>query len=833
MIYKLYAVEEFANIYSQFFHWSPIVKFVNFADINLRVLDKRKDEILSEVSYRSRRDVSRLINNLLKSSDRIYKVLSGMDQFFIDRLIDYFEASTSKFKPQVNGEVVPERTLSTFDFRFITKYFPVLAVRAYPLSNDAVVLFGEPVPFGFVLVMDNHPLSLGETVRRLLRRFSSFSDEDMSITIGGRKYVFPNITGYIAGLYHSGHPDHGVELLKNIVYQQVPEGMVVSTDKTVFGWIVTVTGNATRLGIGIPTGSRDLIISDRISFKHGDFSKVRHTFELIDPSTMTVLSSYYTSSSIRDIGKTIIDMLLHTDGFVVDYGRVFGSVIEFAERNGYRVKPWGYDVKITSDLKDKVNIDKTFIPRFRFEKEISNDVELHTTIEIIDQTYVASINIKRRLGYRVIGARFIENMFKATDLSDYLYLVTPSLDGGVDIILTGKFSSLDEIETFTRKALSYVDNIIETFDKGYRVSVLRKEKPPIDVSISYAILKYWGEMKIDSTTLTGKSEEEVLGRIREYVKCTECSVDDLLKKLVEKDYASIDEDGDIKVVGEYGGFIKVKSVMEPLGVNRDDLNSHEERATWRVVDHIISAKGASNFISSITPSPKILSLLIEHGYSSEVRPEHLSYNVEHGIGTVWSNLPERAKEKYLKEGRIDDLYRMAINPLLFDKTDVIVKYLLKRDRNLGTKLLYEKYPSSIVPPVNSLVEQREITGIRVGDFLIQVVDIDGLSPDSTKTFLVFSDKDKIGYPVRDTSVDSLMSRINKIHESFIEEFTNLMRMERDGVIKLEHTRIGDYVIYRVVTGRGKHSKIVKPGITRRIPITSRYTDNNVHDDVSS
>lgn len=181
---------------------------------------------------------------------------------------------------------------------------------------------------------------------------------------------------------------------------------------------------------------------------------------------------------------------------------------------------------------------------------------------------------------------------------------------------------------------------------------------------------------------------------------------------------------------------------------------------------------------------------------------------------MWNQLDDRARVAYLSSPLpVNYLVEMVSKPTAFrERYKDIINKLLRMDRNLGNEVVYNHVPELIGVDKNkmTLVREGRFRGIGYNGFVTQLVRVKNETL-TKKTFLVFSEEEKVGFPVTGRSVEEVVNKVKGVWSEFTRELRIIKEIGRTGRIKVYPEGDVYYIlIAKVPKLNTKH--IVRPNI---------------------
>jgi len=217
--------------------------------------------------------------------------------------------------------------------------------------------------------------------------------------------------------------------------------------------------------------------------------------------------------------------------------------------------------------------------------------------------------------------------------------------------------------------------------------------------------------------------------------------------------------------------------------------------------------------------PKIISAMIRAG-EAPVPPEVLARR--YGEKTVWEQLDDKAKTRYiLVVASAEHLYRTLADygDVFADVRDMALKMLVERDWSLATSYLAEREPHLI--SAGGRLELYEagggFAGVKVGDFVAQVADMEEPKPEAMKKFIVYHLKDKVGVPVSARTAEEAVAKAEEAYPKFLEELAKLKLLADQRELELWSVKEkGGFRLYVAKVERPFKEFLVRPGVLKEI-----------------
>jgi len=252
----------------------------------------------------------------------------------------------------------------------------------------------------------------------------------------------------------------------------------------------------------------------------------------------------------------------------------------------------------------------------------------------------------------------------------------------------------------------------------------------------------------------------------------------ILRALVEKKYIGLTPEGDIVVKDK-----TLKEILQSTGKTTPaEINSINREVFRALFTWIFEGRKLTyEEIKDIMPiTPSTVSMLMERYV---VHPSLLA--AEYNGKPIWEQLDKSLKEEYMfrvlrdSEKLFDILTKY--NELFPDIINEGIQRLVEIDPQLGTKYLALYRPELITKQEVIPYKEGDFFGILKNNFVVEVLEITSLNPDSEKKFAVYRIDKRIGIPVKARTVEEAVSKIQPIYDNIIKEIENLRKLDEEGI----------------------------------------------------
>ena len=785
-------------------------KVGDIVDIDLSQLRERKEEVLNLVSDRD--EVEKFVNVLLDISEIISNPRSSKE--LVNLLQLYFESKISLSKGMVKLEE-PREIQSKIDLSEIANYVPVHGVDG---NSNIYLVFrpdkNEREDFYFI---DEDTI-----ITKLLSKIMEVSFGDLTITIGDKTYRFKDEESLIHALLSVDNYEPIVNRVKERVKRSLPEqfkdtlrvieATLTGSDE---GMPKVVLESRSDINVeGIPKG--ELVVKIHSYFYNYPIADVEVLYENSDIGKILLDNSTKNLDNISEAIEVAIGTLRSED-----FRKRVNNVLklkEVAESSGFKFTPNEY----------------VLLPAMLNYMLTDNKGTTRVWVNVLPDLYDVTIRTCRKPRGLSIRRKDVEIILSRIKHDNNIRMNIEAFPDNLGVWAR----TLVDTPTEVVEAIRTVNNVMDTILKIYREEVReirRRVGTPSDdqVLMTFFLLSF--NRNINPELVIGKNAEYVDRRLDGILS----KIDSKLCKETPKDrkyilrwlpisYEVINEfynKGLVKVDKEGNLLINERNILDILREVGIDLEKRGDRLIYeynleetiekikaRIVEMMFTEKGLDGLVSEGYGTPQFMSLIIKSVVGVKIEPKYLE--AKYGDNSVWNQLDDRARVAYLSSPLpVNYLVEMVSKPTAFrERYKDIINKLLRMDRNLGNEVVYNHVPELIGVDKNkmTLVREGRFRGIGYNGFVTQLVRVKNETL-TKKTFLVFSEEEKVGFPVTGRSVEEVVNKVKGVWSEFTRELRIIKEIGRTGRIKVYPEGDVYYIlIAKVPKLNTKH--IVRPNI---------------------